>query len=529
MKCLVGILMAVSASAGAQMCAPPEQAPIVSYPSGTIIHNVGTSDLTVTTKSEKCRQLVKQGFALLHCFWFNESVRSFRDATKEDPECAIAWCGLNAIETMPWNRQSAYKDEAEFAIKRAVQLSESASKVEQALIVSFRVRSLSDDDRKGAFRTAMEKVVAENPSEMEPRLLLAGVLTQLCMNDRSLESGEIQNELKSVYALIEPVLKRDPRNAAALHYHIHAMEGSRPELAIPSAKLLPEVASASAHMVHMAGHIYNTVGMWTEGDKVFKRSQEVGEAYAKELGKTPNEADWNYGHNNDYFSVNLMEQGRVKEAIKLQSFGGRKAEFAWRNSNWKELLEIVKENEKSKQSMFYRGLAFAYLGQLEDAKKALKVVLGEANTTPPPRTGKVSPWLRQEETRSFELEGLITFLSGEKDRGIQILRRAVESYDRIEYDEPSSYMRPPHESLVFALRSMNKPKDALKVLDAYAKVKKNSAWTYYLRGRCYEDLRDEKSALKWYREYQKIWTNPDPELEPVAHVEKFMRDMARKG
>ncbi len=500
---------------------------MVSYPSGTIIANVGSSDLTVTTKSEKCRQLVKQGFALLHCFWFNESVRSFRDATREDPDCAIAWCGLNAIETMPWNNHASYKEEAEYAIKRAVQLSESASKVEQALIVSYRVRSVTEDQRKGAFRTAMERVVAEHPTEMEPRLLLAGVLTQLCMNDRTLESGEIQNELKAVLALIGPVLKKDPRSPGALHYHIHALEGSRPELAIPSAKLLPEVASASAHMVHMAGHIYNTVGMWTDGDRVFSRSKEVGEAYAKELGKTPNEADWNYGHNNDYFSVNLMEQGRTREAVKLQNFGGRKAEFAWRNSDWKGLLDLVKENEQSKQSMFYRGLAFSYLGQLDEAKKALKSVLGDLQTSPEPKTGKVSPSQRQTETRSFELEGLVAFLSGDKDRGVSLLRSAVESYDRVEYDEPSSYMRPPHESLVFALRSLGKPKDALKVLDAYTKVKKNSAWTPYLRGRCYEDMGNRKEALKWYREFQKIWTNPDPDLEPVAHVANFMQGLPK--
>ncbi|MEQ1935417.1 MAG: hypothetical protein ABL962_16280, partial [Fimbriimonadaceae bacterium] len=129
-----------------------------------------------------------------------------------------------------------------------------------------------------------------------------------------------------------------------------------PELAVPSARLLPIVASASAHMVHMAGHIYNTVGMWEDGDKVFAESKRVGEAYAKQLDKTPTQADWNYSHNNDYYSVNMMEQGRVKDAVKLQAFGGRKAEYAWRNSDWKSLLELVEEKKESKQSMYYRGV-----------------------------------------------------------------------------------------------------------------------------------------------------------------------------
>ncbi|MEQ1935418.1 MAG: tetratricopeptide repeat protein [Fimbriimonadaceae bacterium] len=122
---------------------------------------------------------------------------------------------------------------------------------------------------------------------------------------------------------------------------------------------------------------------------------------------------------------------------------------------------------------------------------------------------------------------MVTFLSGEKENGIKLLEEAVKSYDRIEYDEPSSYMRPPHETLVYAMRESGKPKDALKVLEAYAKAKKNSGWTYYLRGRCYQDLGNTKEALKWFREFKKVWPNPDPELEPVVFVAKFMQDLAR--
>ena len=105
-----------------QTCVPPQQSTVVAYPSGTIIAGVGTSDIPVTTKNEKCKTLVKQGFALIHCFWFNEAVRSFRDATKADPGCAIAWCGLNVAENMPWNKRAEYTQEAEYAIKMAVRL-----------------------------------------------------------------------------------------------------------------------------------------------------------------------------------------------------------------------------------------------------------------------------------------------------------------------------------------------------------------------------------------------------------------------
>ncbi len=55
---------------------------------------IGSSTLPVTTSSERARQMVRQGVALLHCFWDFEALRAFKAAARLDPSCAMAQWGV---------------------------------------------------------------------------------------------------------------------------------------------------------------------------------------------------------------------------------------------------------------------------------------------------------------------------------------------------------------------------------------------------------------------------------------------------
>lgn len=495
---------------------------MTAYPSGTIIPGIGTSDLAVATQSEKCRTLVKQGFALMHCFWFNEAVRSLRNAVKEDPECAIAWCGLNISLTLPWNKRQQFNAEAEYAIKQAVRLAETAGPVEKGLIAAFRSRQLDKDDRKGAFNTGMTDLIERFPEADEPRLLLAGIRAQICMFDRTLPSGEVQNELVEVAKLIEPVLKRDPKNPGALHYHIHAYEGSTPETALPSARLIGQVAPSSAHMVHMAGHIYNVIGMFAEADKAFSDANTIGEAYAKEVGASPGAADWNYGHNRDYWSVNLGEQGRLKEAFGLTTFGGRRSEIYWRVGAWDKLLETVKESKGGEPS-YYRGLALAHQGNLSGANECL----ANLKAIDAGSYGTVAK--RVHETRLNELGGMCAVKGGDVEAGLTQLRQALETFAKVEYEEPPYFMRPPHETLIDCLISLGRTDEALSVCEAALKVKRNAGTIQFLVGRAHEAAKDDAKAKTAYETFLANWSKADDELAQVKHAKSFLATRATRS
>jgi len=500
----------------AQTCVPPDPTVVVAYPSGTLIEGVGTSDLPVTTKNEKCRKLVKQGFALIHCFWFNEAVRSFRDATKEDPTCAIAWCGLNISETLPWNKGEKYAKEAEYAIKRAVALYESASDLEKGLIAAFRARDLDKDLRTGPFADAMDRVIEEHKNAAEPRLLMAGMRAQVCMFDRTLPSGEVQNELKEVAKLIAPVLAKSPNNPGANHYQIHAYEGSDPDKALKSARILGRIAPASAHMVHMPGHLYNVLGMWEDANKSFSEANRIGEEYAKKIGAKPSEADWNYGHNRDYWGVSLGEEGRLKESFGLVGFGGRRNEILWRVSDWKALAESVAKAGAGAETSYYQGMAAAHLGRIDQAKENFAQLMAVDGSS----SGTVSKQVLK--TRKLELEGLLEVKTGDVEKGLDLLKQAIDAFMRIEYEEPPYYFRPPHETLGDALIDAHRQEEALAVFESGLKVKRNAGTMLFGMARAQETAGEKTKALAAYTRFLKVWAKADDDRPQVVHAKAYL-------
>src|SRR6185312_16990642 len=87
---------------------------------------------------------------------------------------------------------------------------------------------------------------------------------------------------KEGLALLESVLKDDPNNSAANHYYIHAVEASpHPEQALHSAEILPSLAPASGHMVHMPGHIYYRLGDYARAERAFDASMLADETYMR--------------------------------------------------------------------------------------------------------------------------------------------------------------------------------------------------------------------------------------------------------
>ena len=48
----------------------------------------------ITTKSAEAQQYFDQGLTLVYAFNHDEAIRSFKQAAKLDPDCAMAWWGV---------------------------------------------------------------------------------------------------------------------------------------------------------------------------------------------------------------------------------------------------------------------------------------------------------------------------------------------------------------------------------------------------------------------------------------------------
>lgn len=524
---LVIVLVASAAYAKSQGCMPPEQTVVVAHPSGTILPDIGTSDMPISTKSSKAKQLATQGFALIHCYWPNEAIRSFRDAVKEDPTCAIAWCGLNISLTQPWFASGSYKAEAEYAIKKAIANINTASEAEQDLIRAFRLRAIGKDDRNSDFEKAMQSVVDKHSKLDEPRLLWAGIRAQLCMNVNYLPNGDPRMDLEFVVKLVEPVIKRNPNSAGALHYWIHACEPGSPKRAEKAADDLQRIAKGSPHMVHMSGHLYNRVGRYEDGQDVFSRAKAMDEALGKKFGVEPSQAIWQYYHNVSFQTLNILELGRINEAIQLSKIAtSNRYDIAVRTGDWKNAFDAKRTDAQAV------ALKNAYLARLDlqnndvaAARAKVDAAKPEIAKAMPTNWGKTGYLLLK--VTLLESDGLVLAAEGKVDQAVLALQDSIATFKTVEYEEPVDLIQIPHETLGKVLTNAKRYDEAIKAFQDGLKERPNSGWLLFGLAKAQEEAGKRREAERAYQTFLKAWTTADRDRPEVKHAESFVAKGSR--
>src|SRR3954466_4353778 len=142
-----------------------------SEPIGIFENGLGTFTRPMSSKVKDAQAYFDQGFQMMYSFAKPEAVRSFREAWKRDPECAIcywgeAWAWGSYLNAPMTSEESPY---AYAAIQKAVSLRAKATPEERAMIDAMAVRYVAKFDastrieQDRAYRDAMEKVAAAYP------------------------------------------------------------------------------------------------------------------------------------------------------------------------------------------------------------------------------------------------------------------------------------------------------------------------------------------------------------------------------
>src|SRR4029453_13973649 len=103
---------------------------------------LGTSNRSISSPNTEAQAYFNQGFQLMYAFAKAEAGRSFREAQRRDPNCAICHWG----EAWAWGpyvngRMNAHDAQRAFAaIQKALSLVDRASPIEKSLIEAMGVR-----------------------------------------------------------------------------------------------------------------------------------------------------------------------------------------------------------------------------------------------------------------------------------------------------------------------------------------------------------------------------------------------------
>src|ERR1700688_2633963 len=148
----------------------------------------------------------------------------------------------------PTPGDSAREREADDSLQKALALSANGPEVERAYITALSKRycncpNPNREQQAVEFKNAMRDLAQSYPDDLDAATLYAQSVMNLSPGWLWNTDGTPWEGAPEVVSVLESVIKRNPRHIGAVHYYIHAVEGSRqPERAIAYARVLPSLA-----------------------------------------------------------------------------------------------------------------------------------------------------------------------------------------------------------------------------------------------------------------------------------------------
>lgn len=292
-------------------------------PGAPVFANLGDHHMPITANSEAQRYF-DQGVRLVFGFNHAEAIRSFREAARLDPDCAMCWWGV--AFALGSNINLAMQPDAIApawtALERAKTLAPKASPREQAWIAALAVRYAPTRDADRAklnadFATAMGQLAKAYPDDIDAQTFWAeAMMTAQPWDYWEADGKTSKGQGALIVSTLEAVLAKAPNHPGALHLYIHAVEASTtPERAEAAADRLLKLMPSAGHIVHMPSHIYYRVGRYADAAAANEAAALVDEAYiatCKAQGFYP--AGY-YGHNIHFLWTSQEMEGRFQGSL----------------------------------------------------------------------------------------------------------------------------------------------------------------------------------------------------------------------
>ena len=510
--------------------------------------NLGGHSYLISTSVPMAQRYFDQGLILAYGFNHAEAARSFREAVRLDPNCAMCYWGealvLGPNINAPMDLVAIAPAYA--AVQNALALIEKVTNKEQALIQAVATRYGKDivEDRNNldtAYAEAMRKVSKQFPDDVVIGALLAESLMDLHPWNFWTRQGMARPWTLEIIKTLEKALQQDPNNPLANHLYIHTMEASpTPEKALPSAERLAALVPGSGHLVHMPGHIYIRIGRYRDAALANKQAVKVDQEY---LNHSHTESIYTaaYVPHNYHFlwaaaaktgqQALAMEAARDTaakvnpEAMRDPGFAGTLQHF-WLMplytkalfGQWTQILEM----SAPPADLLYpngiwhyaRGLAFLRQGKTELAQQEHHQL---EKISQDPTVMKLTIFDLNAITNIIMiaeaiLAGEIEASEGHYDVAVTHLTQAVELEDDLNYTEPKDWYLSPRQVLGAVLLQAGRATEAEEAYRNDLKHHPQNGWSLYGLFKSLYAQEKSDEAMKVKQEFEKAWADADVTL-----------------
>ncbi|NJO40597.1 MAG: hypothetical protein HC769_09240 [Cyanobacteria bacterium CRU_2_1] len=523
--------------------ATPSQTDAVTAP---LFDHLGDHHHPISTNNPLTQRYFDQGLILAYGFNHAEAARSFQEAARLDPDCAMCYWGIAYVLGPNINAamESDAVPDAWQALQTAIELSPFASEPERAYIQALATRYTLEpvEDRSLlnlAYANAMREVAQQHPDDLDAATLFAEALMDTMPWDYWQENGELKPEAVEIVTTLESVLQQNPDHPGALHLYIHAVEAERPNLAVEAADRLRELNITAGHLAHMPSHIYIRVGRYHDAVMANQQASDIDQHYAYQHpsdGIYPI-AYMPHNHHFLWYAATMAGESEValeaayrtaeladQELMREPGYGTFQHYYSIplytfvKFGMWDEILaqpapsaDLVYPNGVWH---FARGMAFTAQGQLDSAMQELEALRSIAAD---PALDGVTIWDINTTAHLLNiatemLAGEIVAKQGNYEQAIHHLQAAIELEDSLNYYEPALWYSPVRQALGAVLLQADQPAEAEQVYLQDLAIYPENGWS--LRGLMQslfaQDKTEEAQAVQ--QRFEEAWRYADVTL-----------------
>jgi tetratricopeptide (TPR) repeat protein len=509
-----------------------------------LFEGLGTHHQAVTTDSADAQRYFDQGLRLVYAFNHIEAERSFREAARLDPRCAMCFWGIALTHGTNYNSPADIDREkaAYGAIQEALRLAERITPRERAMIEALARRHSADPaaDRAAlarAYTDAMRDAVRRFPDDLDAATLFADSLMNLRPWNLWQPDGTAQPETPEILATLERVLAARPDHPGALHLYIHAVEASTdPKRAEAAADRLAFLMPGAGHIVHMPSHIYLRIGRYADAVNANRRAVAADRAYFAKREPSPIYRGMYYPHNLDFIWLAASMEGRSADTVRaarefaaavppamlrempdMETAPAAPLFALARFGRWDEILREPAPPAEwpyvTGAWRYARGLALAATGHGEDAERELMALRRVAAAVPAERT--LAAFFKTKAMLGLAadvLAGEIAVRAGRPDAAIPHLVAAVAEQDGHWFTEPPPWYFPVRQALGAALLAAGRAADAELVYREDLRRNPSNGWSLFGLIQCLRAQGKGEEAAPMEEQFRKAWMRADVTL-----------------
>ena len=490
-----------------------------------------------TSCTPEAQKQFERALAMLHSFYFPETVKAFNAIPETDPNCAIAYWGI-AISQRP-NPLVGPFDAA--TLKRGLDAIEKGEAIgaktarERDWLAALKefykdFDKVDQDTRTKNYAQAMAALARKYPNDAEAKIFHALALNET-FDHRSMEP------LVQAIRILEPLDKKYPDHPGITHYLIHSYDFAPiAKKGVPAANKYARIAPSAPHAQHMPSHIYSMVGMWKESIASNLSSVKVANEYAAQskldgvLAGVPHAYDFmQYAYlqlGQDAKAKALIdESATVKKVIGPVSAGNTAraavpARYMLERQDWKGAAQLQPLGTPFPYAEaiihFARAMGAARSDDLAAAQadidklKELRETLDKA---------KQSYWAEQVEVQILGAQAWLAQGQGKAEEAIKFMRAAADLEDRSEkHVAMENRLYPMRELLGDMLLAQAQPAAALKEYEASMKNAPMRLRGFYGAAKAAEAAGDAQKAARYLRSLAQLTRDADGDRPEIREL-----------